>query len=139
MRQAQRHIVVPTRGRGLYDITAEVVRSVEASGVKLGLATIFITHTSASLLVQENADEEVRNDLERFFVRLVPDGDPLFRHTEEGPDDMPAHVRAALTQTSLGLPIQEGRLCLGTWQGVYVFEHRHRSHERVIIVHVVGE
>jgi secondary thiamine-phosphate synthase enzyme len=139
MRQTQRSIIVETRGKGLYDITAEVARSVRESGISLGLATVFITHTSASLVIQENADAEVQRDLERFFARLVPDGDALFRHVEEGPDDMPAHVRAALTQTSIGIPVKDANLALGTWQGIYVFEHRNRSHQRVVLTHVLGE
>jgi len=139
MRQVQRSLVIETRGKGLYDVTREVRDVVVESGIQLGLATIFITHTSASLLIQENADDEVQRDLERFFARLVPDGEPLFRHVEEGPDDMPAHVRAALTQTSLGIPLREGQLVLGVWQGIYVYEHRNRPYQRKLIVHVMGE
>ncbi|MFT3927224.1 MAG: secondary thiamine-phosphate synthase enzyme YjbQ [Myxococcales bacterium] len=139
MRQVQRSFTVDTRGKGLYDVTQEVARVVAESDIGLGLATVFIAHTSASLLIQENADVEVQRDLERFFARLVPDGDPLFLHVEEGPDDMPAHVRAALTQTSIGIPLREGKLALGVWQGLYVFEHRNRPHQRKLIVHVVGE
>jgi secondary thiamine-phosphate synthase enzyme len=138
MQQLQRSLFVETRGKGLYDITGEVSRIVLDSGIWTGLATVFIAHTSASLLIQENADAEVQRDLERFFARLVPDGDPLFRHVEEGPDDMPAHVRAALTQTSLGIPVKDGKLALGTWQGLYVFEHRNRSHQRTVLVHLLG-
>jgi secondary thiamine-phosphate synthase enzyme len=100
---------------------------------------VFVAHTSASLLIQENADVEVQHDLERFFARLVPDGDPLFKHVEEGPDDMPAHVRAALTQTSLGIPVTKKALALGTWQGVYLYEHRNAPHTRTLIVHVLGD
>jgi secondary thiamine-phosphate synthase enzyme len=139
MRQAQHTLRIETRGRGLYDVSAQVAQSVQASGVTLGLLTLYITHTSASLLIQENADAEVQRDLERFFERLVPDGDPLFRHVEEGPDDMPAHVRAALTQTFLSIPVRDGRLALGTWQAIYVFEHRHRAHQRTLIAHLLGE
>ena len=104
-----------------------------------GLLTLFVRHTSASLLIQENADPEVRRDLERFLARLVPDGDPLFRHVEEGPDDMPAHVRAALTAVQLSVPVSGGRLALGTWQGIYLYEHRRRGHSREIALHLLGE
>jgi secondary thiamine-phosphate synthase enzyme len=129
---------VATRGRGTHDLTAEVARVVAASGIRDGLATIFIHHTSASLIVTENADPTVRRDLEAFLARLVPDGDPLFRHVDEGDDDMPAHVRAVLTQTSIGLPIVDGRLALGTWQGLYLWEHRHAPHTRQVSVTVLG-
>ena len=108
------------------------------TGLRDGLLTLFIRHTSASLLVQENADPEVRRDLERFFARLAPDGDPLFEHVAEGDDDMPAHVRAALTQTQLSIPLVQGALALGTWQGVYVYEHRHRPHSREVVLHLIG-
>ncbi len=104
-----------------------------------GLLTVFIRHTSASLLIQENADPDVRGDLDRFLTRLVPDGDSLFRHTAEGPDDMPSHVRAALTQTSLSVPVEGGRLGLGTWQGIYVFEHRRQPQRRTVALHLIGE
>jgi secondary thiamine-phosphate synthase enzyme len=103
------------------------------------LLTLFLRHTSASLLIQENADPEVQRDLERFFARLVPDGDPLFEHTTEGPDDMPAHVRAALTQTHLAVPLMNSRLMLGTWQGIYVYEHRQAGHAREVVLHLLGE
>jgi secondary thiamine-phosphate synthase enzyme len=139
MRQVQHALTVETHGKGLYDVTHELAQVVMASGIGSGLATVFIGHTSASLLIQENADPEVQRDLERFFARLVPDGEPLFRHVEEGPDDMPAHVRAALTQTSIGIPVHDRRLALGTWQGLYVYEHRNRPHRRTLRVHVIGE
>jgi secondary thiamine-phosphate synthase enzyme len=139
MRQAQHDLAVDTRGKGLYDVTREVSRVVAESGIGLGLVTVFITHTSASLLVQENADQEVQRDLERFFARLVQEGDPLFLHVEEGPDDMPAHVRSALTQTSIAIPVRDGKLVLGVWQGLYVYEHRNRSQQRKLVVHVIGE
>jgi secondary thiamine-phosphate synthase enzyme len=129
---------VATRGRGTYDITREVGRIVGESGLRYGLATVFIHHTSASLIVSENADPEVRRDLDRFLARLVPDGDPLFRHVDEGPDDMPAHVRSVLTQTSIGIPIEGGALALGTWQGLYVWEHRTAPHDRRVTVIVMG-
>jgi secondary thiamine-phosphate synthase enzyme len=130
---------IATRGRGTYDITRDVVRIVGASGVTEGLATIWITHTSASLIVCENADPSVRADLEAFVARLVPDGDKLFTHDAEGSDDMPAHVRSVLTQTSLGVPIATGRLVLGTWQGLYLWEHRTSPHDRHLIISVIGE
>jgi len=129
---------VATRGRGIVDITAQVQMLVGRSGVAVGLCHLFIHHTSASLLITENADPEVHRDLERFMARLVPDGDPLFRHVDEGPDDMPAHVRAVLTQTSVAVPVQGGRCDLGTWQGIYVWEHRHAAHRRRVTVTVLG-
>lgn len=139
MRQEQQEISVPTRGRGFYEITAEVERIVSGTKMQKGLAVLHIEHTSASLLIQENADPEVRRDLERFFQRLVPDGDRLFEHTAEGEDDMPAHVRTALTAVNLSIPISSGRMRLGTWQGIYVWEHRTAPHRRKILVHVMGE
>jgi secondary thiamine-phosphate synthase enzyme len=129
---------VATR-RGLNEITDVVARVVEAAEVHEGLCTVFIRHTSASLVVQENADPAVRRDLEAFFSRLVPDGDSLFTHVTEGPDDMPSHVKAALTRTSEQIPIVDGRLGLGTWQGLYVWEHRTAPHRRTVLVHVSGE
>ena len=139
MRQLQDSLTIQTRGKGLYECTEQVRGVLARSGIRSGLATVFVTHTSASLLIQENADPEVQRDLERFFARLVPEGDPLFRHVEEGPDDMPAHVRAALTQTSLGIPVSAGALALGTWQALYLYEHRNRPHARTLIVHIIGE
>jgi secondary thiamine-phosphate synthase enzyme len=132
-------LTVRTPGRGLLEITREVRASVADSGVGEGLATLFVRHTSASLLIQENADPDVRDDLERFFARLVRDGDPLFQHRTEGPDDMPAHVRSALTATQLSIPITSGSLALGTWQGIYLWEHRLHGSAREIAVHVIGE
>ena len=129
---------VDTPGRGLLEITPTVARWVERSGLRTGLLTLFVRHTSASLLVQENADPEVQADLERFFARLVPDGDALFRHRDEGPDDMPAHVRAALTAVQLSIPVMDGRLALGTWQGIYLWEHRARPHRRHVALHLLG-
>ncbi|MCW7540362.1 secondary thiamine-phosphate synthase enzyme YjbQ [Aquabacterium sp. A7-Y] len=128
-----------TRGRGLHEITEPVRAWVAGRGLRDGLLTLFVRHTSASLLVQENADPQVQADLERFFARLVPDGDARFRHTEEGPDDMPAHVRSALTQVQLNVPLMEGRLALGTWQGIYLWEHRLRAHRREVALHLLGE
>jgi secondary thiamine-phosphate synthase enzyme len=138
-RQGTHEFTVSTRGRGFYEITRTVAAWVEKSGVTTGLLTLHVRHTSASLLIQENADPEVRRDLERFFSRLVPDGDPLFQHTEEGDDDMPAHVRSALTAVNLGIPIVGGQLALGTWQGIYLWEHRHQPHTRRIAAHFFGE
>jgi secondary thiamine-phosphate synthase enzyme len=129
---------VATRGRGTYEITRQVQRAVDAAGLERGLCTVFIHHTSASLIVCENAAPDVRTDLERFLARLVPDGDPLFEHVDEGPDDMPAHVRSILTQTSISIPVERSRCDLGTWQGVYLWEHRARPHTRRITVSVVG-
>jgi secondary thiamine-phosphate synthase enzyme len=139
MRQHQAAIVVEASGRGLVEITGQVADVVHRTGIRQGLLTLFVRHTSASLLIQENADPDVRGDLERFFARLAPDGDALFRHRSEGPDDMPAHVRAALTATQLSIPVDAGRLTLGTWQGIYLWEHRTRGHRREIVVHLVGE
>ncbi|MEO7733841.1 MAG: secondary thiamine-phosphate synthase enzyme YjbQ [Kofleriaceae bacterium] len=130
---------VPTRGRGIYDITRDVVRLVAESGAKEGLATLWIAHTSASLIVSENADPSVRTDLEAFMARLVPDGDRLFTHDDEGDDDMPAHVRAVLTQTSIGIPLARGKLVLGTWQALYLWEHRKAAHDRRLTLSVIGE
>lgn len=129
---------VETHGRGTYDITDRVQRVVAQSGVEDGLCTIFVHHTSASLIVCENADPSVRRDLDAFFARLVPDGDRLFTHTAEGPDDMPSHVRSILTQTSIGVPVERGRCDLGTWQGIYLWEHRRAAHRRRVSVVVTG-
>ncbi|MES2978781.1 MAG: secondary thiamine-phosphate synthase enzyme YjbQ [Pseudomonadota bacterium] len=129
---------IKTPGRALIDVTAELRGKVAASRIQQGLLTLFIRHTSASLLIQENADPDVRADLERFFSRLVQDGDPLFEHREEGADDMPSHVRSALSQTQLSIPVLDSALALGTWQGVYVWEHRLRGQVRELVVHVLG-
>lgn len=139
MRQHQRELTVATRGQALYEVTGEAEAIFAASGVTTGLAHIFCQHTSCSLLIQENADPLVQRDLVAFFKRLAPDGDPLFVHTAEGPDDMPAHAKAALTQTTLSIPVSGGRLALGTWQGIYLFEHRRDPHRRTLVVHVVGD
>ncbi|AKQ68876.1 hypothetical protein A176_005788 [Myxococcus hansupus] len=133
-----RELTVSNRGRGFTDITADVQRAVAESGARQGLCTVFLHHTSASLLLCENADPDVRRDLESFFSRMVKDGDPLFVHDAEGPDDMPAHVRTVLTQNSLNIPVKDGRADLGTWQGVYVWEHRTSPHRRRVTVSVVG-
>ena len=138
MRQFSETLVLPTRGRSLLEITAKVSPWVTASGIASGLLTLFVRHTSASLLIQENADPAVMRDLERFFARLVPDGDPLFEHRQEGPDDMPAHVRSALTQTHLSIPVMDGTLSLGTWQGIYLCEHRIAPSSREVVLHLIG-
>ena len=130
--------VATDRGRGTYDVTDRLHAAVENAGVVEGLCSVFVHHTSASLLVNENADPQVRRDLDAFFARMVPDGDALFRHTAEGPDDMSAHVRSALTLTSLNVPVAGGRLDLGTWQGVFLWEHRAHPHRRKLTVTVVG-
>jgi secondary thiamine-phosphate synthase enzyme len=135
----QQTITFSTQGRGTYDITERIQAVVQASGAITGLVHIFIHHTSASLLLCENADPTVRRDLETFMSRLVPDGAPWFAHTDEGPDDMPAHVRTVLTQSGLTLPLSNGRCALGTWQGVYLWEHRHSRHQRRLTITVQGE
>jgi secondary thiamine-phosphate synthase enzyme len=139
MRQLHHTFEISTRGQGLYDFTVEVVRWLSASGLRDGLLTLFVRHTSASLIVQENADPDVQSDLERFLARLVPENDPIYRHTLEGPDDMPAHIRAVLTQTQLSIPLRAGRMELGTWQGIYLFEHRRAAHRREVAAHLIGE
>ncbi|MBK8212309.1 MAG: YjbQ family protein [Myxococcales bacterium] len=139
MRQHLVRVKVPTRGRSLVDVTHEIRAAVRASGLQEGLVTVFVRHTSASVIIQENADPDVLGDMLRFFARLVPDGDPSYRHDAEGPDDMPAHVRAALTATQLAVPFSGGALLLGTWQAVYLFEHRSHPHTRELVLHVLGE
>jgi secondary thiamine-phosphate synthase enzyme len=138
-RQAFHDLTLATRGRGLYEFTREVEAWVAREKFRDGLVTLHLMHTSASLLIQENADPDVRGDLERFFARLVPDGDRLFRHTCEGADDMPAHIRTALTTVNLSLPVRGGKLTLGTWQGIYLWEHRHAPHSRRVALHFIGE
>lgn len=135
--QQQLEFTLP--GRGTRDITAAIQDAVAQSGIGTGLCHVFLRHTSASLMLCENADPQVRDDLERFFARLAPDGDPLFRHDAEGPDDMPAHVRSILTGCDLTLPVRESRLALGTWQGVYLYEHRQGRQQRRIVITVQGE
>jgi secondary thiamine-phosphate synthase enzyme len=139
LRQVLHELTLDTRGRGLYDFTAELERWVTDCGIREGLLTIHLQHTSASLLIQENADPDVQRDLQAFFKRLVPDGDPLFIHRDEGDDDMPAHIRTALTTVNLSIPIRQARLALGTWQGVYLWEHRTRPHTRRLALHCLGE
>ncbi|HEX8194519.1 MAG TPA: secondary thiamine-phosphate synthase enzyme YjbQ [Allosphingosinicella sp.] len=138
MRQASTTIEIATRGQGLVEITSEAVRWVSAQGMEEGLLTLFCRHTSASLLVQENAAPAARADLERFFARIAPEDPRLYTHNEEGPDDMPAHIRAALTQVQLSIPLAGGRLALGTWQGIYLFEHRRAPHRRTVALHLIG-
>ena len=139
LRQSASSLAIDTPGRGLFEITRPVLAWVGELGAQSGLVTLFIRHTSASLVVQENAAAEVRADLDRFFARLVADGDPIFRHRDEGFDDMPAHVRSALTAVQLSIPIVAGSVALGTWQGIYVWEHRLKPHRRDIALHFIGE
>ena len=139
MQQYTQQISVNSQGRKLYDITPEVLDWANQLGFDTGLLTLYIQHTSASLLINENYDADVLVDMQAFFKRLVPDGDDLFIHTVEGPDDMPAHVRSALTQTSLSIPILHGKLALGQWQGIFLFEHRHMPANRRIILHALGD
>lgn len=139
MRQASKTIEIRSDGRGLFEFTDALRAFVRDSGICDGLLTVFCRHTSASLLIQENADPDVRHDLETFFVQLSPDGQPGWRHNNEGPDDMSGHIRSALTQTSLGIPLVAGKLALGTWQGVYLWEHRTRAHRREVVLHLIGE
>lgn len=131
-----RELVITTPGQGLHEITPQVRDVVEASGVREGLCTVFVRHTSASLIIQENADPTARRDLERWLNRLVPEGDAFYTHTAEGPDDMPAHVKSALTATNLSVPVTDGAMALGTWQGIYLWEHRRARHTRRVVVHI---
>ena len=139
MRQAVETIAIPTTGRGLYEFTDRVRGLLTGIGMSEGAVTLHVQHTSASLLIQENADPEVREDLERFFARICPDGDPIFQHTYEGPDDMPAHVRTALTSVNTTIPFKSGVMMLGTWQGLYLWEHRTHPHRRGVIAYFCGE
>lgn len=139
LRQQTTTFTLATAGRGLLDFTSEVDTWVRASRIARGLLTLHVQHTSASLLIQENADPVVRSDLERFLARLAPDGDPIFRHEDEGADDMPAHARSALTATTLSIPVVDGRPALGTWQGIYLYEHRRSPHRRRVVAHLLGE
>jgi secondary thiamine-phosphate synthase enzyme len=138
LRAESETLEIRTRGRGMHDFTREVEAWLRRQKAQSGLLTLFVQHTSASLLIQENADPDVQADLERFFARLVEDGDPLFAHDAEGPDDMPSHIRAALTQTSLSVPVVDGRPTLGTWQGIYLYEHRTAPHVRRVVLSYVG-
>ena len=139
MRQTQTQIEIETGSAGLYEITPDIEKFLAASGIHHGMLTVFCRHTSASLVIQENASREVKTDLREYFERLVPEGMDWIRHTLEGPDDMPAHIRSALTQTSLSIPVSGGTAVLGTWQGVFLFEHRASPHRRSIFLHLVGE
>jgi secondary thiamine-phosphate synthase enzyme len=139
LRQSFHELAIATRGRGFYEFTREVEGWLAENKFKDGLLTLHLRHTSASLLIQENADPDVRRDLEAFFRRLAPDGDPLFIHTTEGGDDMPAHVRTALTAVNLSIPVRGGRPVLGVWQGIYLWEHRTRPHSRRVALHFIGE
>ena len=139
MRQAQHELNVGTQGAGLYEITGEVAGWIADAGMATGLLTLFCRHTSASLTIQENADPDVQRDLQTFFERLVREDPGLYRHTAEGPDDMPAHIRSALTNVQLSLPVAGGRPALGTWQGIYLFEHRRQPHRRRVMLHLLGE
>jgi secondary thiamine-phosphate synthase enzyme len=138
MRQAFHTLTVPTKGSGLYEFTDDAAAFVRDEKFADGLLTCFVRHTSASLVIQENADPDVQKDLRDFFAHIATSG-PAFRHTAEGPDDMPSHIRAALTQTSIGIPLQHGKLALGTWQGIYLFEHRDAPHRREVMLHLLGE
>ncbi len=129
---------IATRGKGLYPFTRDVAKWISSMGVQTGLLTLFIQHTSASLVIQENADPDVVLDLADFFERLVPENDPRYRHTTEGPDDMPSHIRSGLTQTHLSIPIAQGRMALGTWQGIYLFEHRTSAQRRSVVAQIIG-
>jgi len=139
LQQLSRKISVKTSGRRLYDITPQVLTWAKNSGLKMGLLTLYVQHTSASILINENYDSDVMVDMESFFARLVPDGDKLFIHTSEGPDDMPAHIRSALTQTSISIPFIEGKVALGTWQGIFLYEHRLVAHSRNVLLHLIAE
>jgi secondary thiamine-phosphate synthase enzyme len=139
VKQFAHSLLVSTRGKGLYEITRDIARWQRAQPVRSGLLTVFVRHTSASLIIQENADPDVVHDLTAFFNRLVAEDNRLYRHTIEGADDMPAHIRAALTATQLSIPVLDGQLALGTWQGVYLFEHRSTAHRRSVVLHLLGE
>lgn len=131
-------ITITTSGRGSQDISAKILSTIAQSQIQTGLCHLFIQHTSASLMICENYDAQVRDDLEQFLARLIPDGDPLLKHVIEGKDDMPAHIRTILTQTSLSVPVQNGKLALGTWQGIFLYEHRYQGHERHLLITLIG-
>lgn len=139
MLQAIENLTIPTEGQALYDFTRPLRAAVDSAGIETGLVTAFVRHTSCSLLIQENADPDVQVDLLGYFRRLVPEGMDWLIHTLEGADDMPAHIKSALTQTSIGIPVVDGRPVLGTWQGIYLFEHRRRPHRRDVVLHIIGE
>lgn len=136
---SQQQLQIETNGRGTYDVSAAIQDAVRESGIAIGMCHVFVRHTSASLMISENADPAVMVDLEAFMTRLVPDGDAIYTHTDEGPDDMPSHVRSVLTQTDLNVPIRDGRCALGTWQGIYLWEHRHAAHRRSVLLTMQGE
>jgi len=138
LRQATHRVSVPTRGKGLYDFTRDIQSWLEKQKIRTGLLTVFCRHTSASVVIQENADPDVILDIADYFERIAPENDPHYRHTAEGPDDMPAHLRTALTQTSLTIPVIGGRMALGTWQGIYLFEHRSSAHRRSVVLHLMA-
>ena len=138
MTQHTHSLQILTRGKGLYPFTREVAQWVTSLKIDTGLLTVFVQHTSASLAIQENADPDVVRDLADYFERLAPENDPQYRHQDEGPDDMPAHIRSTLTQTSLTIPVVHGRMALGTWQGIYLFEHRRAPHRRSVVLHLIG-
>jgi secondary thiamine-phosphate synthase enzyme len=139
MLMTSHRLKVSSHGKGLYEITSQIAGWLAGANIRSGLLTVFVQHTSASLTIQENADPDVVHDLNTFFNRLVPEDNRLYRHTVEGPDDMPAHIRAALTLTQLSIPVEDGRMALGTWQGVYLFEHRAAPHRRSVLLHLIGE
>lgn len=139
MQLHSQHFRVNTNGQGLYEITRNVSQAVAEARIRAGLVTIFCRHTSCSLIINENADPDVRYDLEAFMKRLVPDGDPAFIHTLEGPDDMAAHIKTALTATNLSIPVADGKMMLGTWQGIYLFEHRTAPHQREVVAQIIGQ
>ncbi len=139
MLMTSHRLQIPTRGKGLYELTHQIAGWLAGVKVRSGLLTVFVQHTSASLIIQENADPDVVHDLNTFFNRLVPEDNRLYRHTIEGSDDMPAHIRAALTLTQISVPVEDGALALGTWQGIYLFEHRASPHRRSVLLHVIGE
>ncbi|MDQ6987882.1 MAG: secondary thiamine-phosphate synthase enzyme YjbQ [Mariprofundaceae bacterium] len=138
MKQHQAVLNIMPRGRGMLDVTRQVAQVLAESAINCGMLHLFVRHTSCSLLIQENADTDVQTDMERFLSRLVPDGDPIYTHIAEGPDDMPAHVRAALTATSLSIPVADGNMTLGVWQGIYLYEHRQHASRRQVVVHISG-
>jgi len=139
MKQAQHRLTLGSRRQGLTEVTGDIAAWLSGQAIREGLLTVFIRHTSASLVIQENADPDVLRDIESFFAKLVPEDPRLYRHNSEGPDDMPAHIKGALTQTQLGIPVADGRMLLGTWQGIYLFEHRRAPHRRELALHLIGK
>lgn len=139
MQQAQHRLVLRPRGQGLHEVTGEIAAWLSGQAIREGLLTVFVRHTSASLVIQENADPDVLRDIEGFLAQLVPEDSRLYRHKSEGPDDMPAHIKGALTQTQLSIPVSEGCMLLGTWQGVYLFEHRRAPRRRELVLHLIGQ